>query len=167
MGPQMMEKCENGWTKVPKTRRIAVVALGVLFVYYEIYRWIPMGRWNGEANWPVHNDQFYPDIVIGLLLVWMISNFWRGRRVAMWVGVGLLTLWVVVHLSDWWIPYIVGTGPERADFYRFYSSRIQLLPSFGRHRPPDGGHAVLDGFVFLALASCLWASLKRVRIESR
>src|SRR2546429_3628702 len=62
----------------------------------------------------------------------------------MWIAVVLLSVWVAVHLHDWWIPYIGGTGPERDGFYSFYGNRTQVLPSFGRHRPPDGGHAVLD-----------------------
>jgi hypothetical protein len=96
----------------------------------------------------VHNDQFYPDIIIGLLLLWMVLSFRRQREVSMWIGAILSALWVAVHLSDWWIPYMVGTGSERDGFYRFYASRIQLLPTFGKHRPPDAGHAVLDFLVF-------------------
>jgi len=68
------------------SNRLAVVSTTVLFCYYEIYRWIPLGPWNGEPRWPVRNDQFYPDIVIGLLLLWMIwklyapTNCWHVDR---------------------------------------------------------------------------------------
>jgi len=77
----------------------------------------------------------------------------------MWIAVVLLSVWVAVHLHDWWIPYIGGTGPERDGFYSFYGNRTQVLPSFGRHRPPDGGHAVLDLFVFAAFLSALVSSV--------
>ena len=87
----------------------------------------------------------------GVLLLWMLSVFWRRRVVGMWIAVFLLVLWIGVHLSDWWIPYLRGTGLERRGFYRFYSSRTQILPVIGSHHPPDGGHAVLDFFVLLAL----------------
>lgn len=53
----------------PKLNKLAVGFLIALLIYYEFYRWIPLGVWNGEFHWPVHNDQFYPDVVIGLLLL--------------------------------------------------------------------------------------------------
>src|SRR2546429_2978292 len=155
------------------SRSLAVVCLTVLLVYYECYRWLPLGRWNGEFHWPVHNDQFYPDIVIGFLLLLMIASFTRPVRAGMWIGVALLALWTAVHLHDWWIPYLRGTGPERDGFYSFYAGRTQLLPTFGRHHPPDGGHAILDLWVFLAFASCLvsavaasWTAKHRVEGHS-
>ena len=140
----------------------AVLAIAALLGYYQIYRWIPLGAWNGQFDWPVRNDQFYPDIVIGLLLLWMLHSFWQVRRVGMWIGVGLLSLWIGVHLSDWWIPYVTGTGEERAGFYRFYGARIQILPTVGRHHPPDGGHAILDVLVLSALV-CTFATAVRCR----
>ena len=138
----------------------AVLSTSALFCYYELYRWIPWGAWNGEWRFPVHNDQFYPDIVIGVLLLAIICSFSYVRRVGMWIGVGLLALWVGVHLSDWWIPYVLGTGEERAGFYRFYGAHTQILPTIGRHHPPDGGHAVLDALVLAAFLSCLVAALR-------
>ncbi len=57
---------------MPKANKLAVVFIALLFGYYEIYRWVPLGAWNGEFYWPVKNDQFYPDIMIGLLLLWML-----------------------------------------------------------------------------------------------
>jgi len=145
--------------RIEKSCFLTVVRLTVLLVYYELYRWLPLGRWNGEFHWPVHNDQFYPDIVIGFLLLVMVVSFTRRLRPGMWIAVVLLSVWVAVHLHDWWIPYIGGTGPERDGFYSFYGNRTQVLPSFGRHRPPDGGHAVLDLFVFAAFLSALVSSV--------
>lgn len=147
---------------------MAIVFIALLFGYYEVYRWTPLGPWNGEFHWPVSNDQFYPDIVIGLLLLRMISTFWQRRIVGMRTGVSLLTLWFGVHLSDWWIPYLRGTGPEREGFYRFYSSRTQILPVIANHHPPDGGHAILDLFVLSAFIFGLWAAFvdRRNKIRS-
>jgi hypothetical protein len=64
--------------------KLTIFFIALLFVYYETYRWIPLGAWNGEFRWPVTNDQFFPDIVIGLLLVWSGYVFWAGRRKGMW-----------------------------------------------------------------------------------
>lgn len=143
--------------------RIAAISIALLFLYYEFYRWVPLGKWNGEFQWPVKNDQFYPDIVIGLLLLWMIWSFWNRWVAAMCVGTFLLALWIGVHLSDWWIPYVRGTGAEREGFYRFYASRTQILPVVGNHHPPDGGHTILDFFVLLAFITSVSALIVRRR----
>ncbi len=145
------------------SNRLAVVSTTVLFCYYEIYRWIPLGPWNGEPRWPVRNDQFYPDIVIGLLLLWMIWNFMHQRIVGMWIGTALLTLWIGVHLNDWWIPYARGTGVGRDGFYRFYSSRTQVLPVIGNHHPPDGGHTILDLLVLVVFVLSFAAAFANSR----
>ncbi len=145
--------------RTEKSRCLEVVCLTVLLVYYELYRWLPLGWWNGEFQWRVHNDQFYANIVIGFLLLLMIGSLTTLVRAGMWIGVFLLALWIIVHLHDWWIPCLRGTGPERDGLYFFYGSRTQILPSFGRHRPPNGGHAVLDLFVSTALVSCLVSSV--------
>lgn len=75
--------------------RQASLAIAVLLIYYEIFRWF-------------HNDQFWLDIVIGLLLCMMIWDFRKNHIVQMWVGVVALALWVAAHLQSWWIPYPFG-----------------------------------------------------------
>ncbi len=84
----------------------AVFLISLLLLYYEVYRWIPLGKWNWQFRWPVKNDQFYPDIVIGLLLTFFLAAFLRTWRAGMWVGVALLGLWACVHFFDWWLPYL-------------------------------------------------------------
>lgn len=140
-------------------RRVAVGCLGVLFVYYEVYRWVPLGRWNGESGFPVRNDQFVPDLVIGGLLLWFAWSFAKGRRVGMWVGAVMLSLWVAVHCMDWWIPY-ARSLPGNAGRYSFYAAHTQMLPVIGNHFPPDAGHAVLDLLVFPTCAVVIAALVR-------
>ena len=83
-----------------------MLLLSLLLLYYEVYRWVPLGRWNWQFRWPVQNDQFYQDIVIGLLLALFVTAFMRLWRMGMWLAVLLLGLWVGVHFFDWWLPYI-------------------------------------------------------------
>lgn len=130
-----------------RLNKAAAIGTGALFAYYEIYRWIPLGKWNWQFGFPVSNDQFYPDIVIGLLLLWFTWSLVKGRRTGIWAAAALLTLWVVVHCFDWWIPY-AKNNPHNAARYSFYQPRSQLLPAIGNHYPPDGGHAVLDFILF-------------------
>ena len=136
----------------------ATVALMALFTYYEVYRWVPLGRWNWQFAWPVNNDQFYPDIVIGVLLVWIAWSFARIRRVSMWIGTSLLALWTVVHLFDWWIPY-AKNSPDDQGRFSFYSQHTQIFPVIGDHYPPDAGHALLDFLLFPTLALALMATI--------
>jgi len=135
-----------------------------LFTYYEVYRWVPLGRWNWQFAWPVNNDQFYPDIVLGVLLVWIAWSFARIRRVSMWIGTSLLALWTVVHLFDWWIPY-AKNSPDNQGRFSFYSQHTQIFPVIGDHYPPDAGHAILDFLLFPTLALALRATIANLRTD--
>ena len=105
----------------------------------------------------MQNDQFYPDIVIGLLLMFFVVAFFRSWRPAMWSAVALLGLWVGVHFFDWWLPYMQNSASNYARF-SFYAPHTQLLPVIGHHYPPDGGHALLDFLLYPTWFVCLVAS---------
>ncbi len=139
--------------------KLATVCTGSLFLYYEVYRWVPLGKWNGQFKFPVINDQFYPDLIIGLLLLWFAWSFATRGTVGMWTAAALLALWVVIHLFDWWIPY-ARSLPQNIGRYHFYQQRTQVLPALGYHYPPDGGHAVLD---FILFPTCFIAVLATIR----
>src|SRR5437660_12812205 len=94
----------------------ATVSLTTLFAYYEVYRWIPLGPWNWQFAWPVNNDQFDPDIIIGLLLAWMAWTFARMRRVSMWIPSSLSALCTFFHVFDCWIHYESNTTNNHALF---------------------------------------------------
>jgi hypothetical protein len=136
--------------------QVAVFLLSLLLVYYEVYRWIPLGRWNWQFHWPVQNDQFYPDIVIGLLLTFFVVAFTCCWRIGRWIAVALLGLWVGVHFFDWWLPYLHNSAANYARF-SFYAPHTQVLPAIGNHYPPDGGHAVLDFILYPAWIAGLLA----------
>ena len=139
--------------------KLASVCMGTLFLYYEVYRWVPLRKWNGQFKFPVINDQFYPDLIIGLLLLWFAWSFATRRTVGMSTAAVLLTLWVVIHLFDWWIPY-ARSLPQNIGRYHFYQQRTQVLPALGYHYPPDAGHAVLDFILFptcfIAVLATIW-----------
>lgn len=147
----------------PSLGKLAAIWTGTLFLYYEIYRWVPLGRWNWQFAFPVTNDKFYPDIAIGILLLWCTYSFASRERVGMWTASALLSLWVVVHLNDWWIPY-ARSLPGNIGRYRFYQPHTQLLPVFGNHYPPDGGHALLDFILFPTTLVAIWATLRHTSL---
>ncbi len=62
--------------------RVAAALVALLFCYYEVFRWIPLARWNWQFSWPVVNDQFYPDIIIGGLLLLFVLVFFEELAVA-------------------------------------------------------------------------------------
>jgi hypothetical protein len=66
--------------------KLATVCTGTLFLYYEVYRWVPLGKWNWQFTFTVTNDQFFPDLLIGLLLLWFTWSFAARRRVGMWTA---------------------------------------------------------------------------------
>jgi hypothetical protein len=143
---------------VHRRSRIAACLLALLLLYYEAYRWVPLGRWNWQFHWPVQNDQFYPDIVIGILLLFFLAAFLRSWRAGRWIAVALLSLWAGVHFFDWWLPYLHSSASNYARF-SFYAPHTQILPVIGHHYPPDGGHAVLDFLLYPAWLTCLVAAL--------
>src|SRR6266568_2296548 len=86
-------------------RNYAYWSLVLLFFYYNIDRWTPLAKWNGEYHWPVHNDQFSLDLVVGVILLGAIFSFRRQFLPGMVLSTGLLGLWAYFHLQTWWIPY--------------------------------------------------------------
>jgi len=133
----------------------------VLFLYYNIDRWTPLGKWNGEYHWPVHNDQFYLDLVVGLIVLGAFLGFWLHARVAMILGTVLLGLWTYLHLQTWWLPYFQGvTSPRSMAFHEQFLAHTQVLPRYGSHIPPDAEHTFIDVFVFPTFLLCLIATIQ-------
>jgi len=140
-------------------RNYAIWSLILLFIYYEVDRWTPLGKWNGNYSWPVHNDQFYLDMIVGVVLLAVIFSFTSGFRTGMVFGTALLGLWVYFHLQSWWIPYLRGVkSPAAIAFHTQFLKHTQVLPRYGNHFPPDAEHMFIDMFVFPAFFVCLIAT---------
>jgi hypothetical protein len=126
-------------------------SLILLFLYYDIDRWIPLGNWNGEHHWPVQNVQSSLDILVGVVLLVAILSFRANFRPGMVLGVALLTVWVYFHVREWWVPYFHGvTSPRSIAFHASLLEHTQVLPRFGNHFPPDAEHTFIDFFLFPA-----------------
>jgi hypothetical protein len=137
-------------------RSYASWSLILLFLYYTVDRWTPLGGWNGNYTWPVHNDQFWLDIFVGMVLFGVILCFRLNFRTGMVLGTSLLGLWVYFHLESWWLPYFYGvTSPGAIAFHSQFLKHAQVLPRFGNHFPPDAEHTFIDVFVFPAFVLCL------------
>ena len=148
-------------------RNWTIWSLILLFTYYGLDRWIPLGRWNGEYGWPVHNEQAVLDIVVAGLLLGVIFSFRSKFRPGMVLGTALLGLWAYFHLRTWWIPYFQGvTKPQQFAFYERFLVHTQLLPRYGPHLPPDGEHIGIDLFVFPAFFLCLIATVRNLGMRA-
>ena len=54
-------------------------------------------------------------------------------------------IWLALQVKTWWVAYALGASDSWELVYRrVFSQSTQLLPSFGRHLPPDGMHLVLQ-----------------------
>jgi hypothetical protein len=59
--------------------------------------------------------------------------------------VAFYALWLALQIRSWWVPYIFGATESQAERYnKVLGQSTQLLPSFGRHLPPDGLHLVIQ-----------------------
>jgi len=142
-------------------RNYAYWSLLLLFVYYTVDRWTPLGNWNGEHYWPVQNVQSSLDIIVGVVLLGAILSFRSSFRPGMILGSGLLSLWTYFHLQAWWVPYFRGvTSPRSIAFHAQFLAHTQVLPRFGNHFPPDAEHTFIDFFLFPAFFFCLVATLR-------
>ena len=98
--------------------------------------------------------------------------FWfaysKGWRWLMWAGTFGYAIWLALQVKTWWVAYAFGASDSWARVYeRVFSHSTQLLPSFGRHLPPDGLHLVLQVLLTAVVVSAVVGLLKTsVRVDS-
>lgn len=148
--------------------RVALAAQVVLLLYFELCVLVPLGAWNAQPGMKA----FTPGNMVlggaiavaqGLLLLGMI----RQVRVLLWLGLLGDCIWLLLHGSSLWIPYIHGASPEYARMYqRVFGRTTKLLPNFGNHLAPDAMHIFIDVFL-IAVVVTLVLYLKSARIGGR
>ena len=166
-----------------KWLRASLVAQAVLACYFQAVQWLPLGDWNiqcpsgdeiacGLGNQGLSVPGFQPLSVLALegrlsardaiycagftLPFWI---FWfacsKGLRWLMWMQVAFYSVWMALQMG-WWVRYAYGMTDSQVERYqRVFGRSIQLLPSFGRHLPPDGLHLVLQMLLAAVLVSAL------------
>jgi hypothetical protein len=86
----------------------------------------------------------------GLLLAGMI---WRVR-VLLWLGLIGDSVWLLLHGTSLWRPYLLGASPEYAHMYqRVFGRGTKLLPNFGNHLAPDAMHVFIDVFLIAVIVT--------------
>ena len=158
--------------------RLSLFAQAILALYFQVIQWLPLGSWNYQpehsgltpfSNLPLSVLAVQGRLtaqaallVIGCVLPFAIFWFayFRGLRWLMWMQVGFYSVWMAVEMS-WWVLYAIGRSDSEVQRYqRIFGLSTQLLPSFGRHLPPDGVHLVLHILLAAVLVSAVVGLLK-------
>ncbi len=146
----------------------AFAAQIVLLVYFELCVLVPLGGWNDQ---PGMEQPFSPGNIMlggaiaGAQLLLLIGTIWRVKLL-LWLGLIGDTIWLILHGTSLWQPYIFGASPRYAAMYeRVFGRTTKLLPNFGNHLAPDGMHIFIDVFV-LAVIVTLVRYLRSLRTPS-
>ncbi len=149
--------------------RLSLFAQTILAIYFQTVQWIPLGNWNYQPEQsslsPFSNLPLSVLAVQGrltaptaLLVIWFLVPFAlfcfaysRRSWWLMWMPLGFYSVWIALEAS-WWVLYALGRSDSQVERYqRVFAPATQLLPSFGRHLPPDGAHFVLHILLFSVL----------------
>ncbi len=165
----------GGDVTTDKAMRRATVAQAMLVFYFQLVQWVPLGRWNQEpedlglnplSNLPLLSMATTGTLTAGaalLVLAFLLPfglfcvGYRRGSRVLMWLQVACYAGWAAIQMT-WWVLYAIGRTDDQVDRYqRVFGHSTQLLPSFGRHLPPDGAHLVLHALLVVVLLTTIAA----------
>jgi hypothetical protein len=147
-----------------RARRHSLIALAVLFAYYAIDRWLPLGAWNNAYGFPVDNDQAILDVIVLAVLAGTYAGVRAGWWPVMAIGVLLLGVWCYFHWTTWWAPYAFGVDtPGEIRWHEQFEAGLQLLPRAGDHIPPDAEHIGIDVCLVPATVLTLRALVTRLR----
>ena len=161
-----------------KPLRASVFAQAILAFYFQVIQWLPLGNWNYQPGFPplgiqaIHGHATAQDVLLMTAFVAPFVVFWfaysKGLRWLMWIGTCGYAVWLALEVKTWWVAYAFGATDSWLRIYqRVFSRSTQLLPSLGRHLPPDGMHLVLQvlltSVVVLAVVGLLKTS---VRVDS-
>jgi len=146
--------------------RVSLIAQAVLAGYFQAIQWFPLGRWNYQPGFTPFAIQLargggsagdflvLASFAIPFLLFWFACS--RGLEWLMWICTAGYAIWLALQIKTWWIAYVFGASDRWREVYgRVVSHATQLLPSFGRHLPPDGMHLVLQVLLVAVVASAV------------
>lgn len=154
--------------------RISLLAQVVLAVYFQLIVWLPLGKWNFQPGFePLlvqawNGTLAFADVGFALCFALPLLLFIPAyRRRLVWPAAVALAgygVWLVLQIRTWWVAYLFGASDDWVRTYdRVFSQSTKVLPSFGRHLPPDGVHFLLQIFILVAVISLSMILLNRMR----
>ena len=146
--------------------KASLISQALLALYFQAISWLPLGRWNYQPGHTplgveaIHGRASGQDVLLAAAFVAPFMVFWlafsRGWRWIMWVVTLGYGVWLALQIKTWWVAYLFGASDSWARVYqRVFSESTQLLPSSGRHLPPDGMHLVIQLLLTAAVASAV------------
>ena len=134
---------------------VSLLSQAILAGYFQAIQWLPLGRWNDQPGFTplgveaIHGRATAQDVLLMAAFVVPFAAFWftysKGLRWLMWICTLGYAIWLALQIKTWWVAYAFGASESWARVYqRVFSHSTQLLPSSGRHLPPDGMHLVLQ-----------------------
>ena len=135
--------------------RVSLFSQAILAGYFQAIQGLPLGRWNYQPGFtPLGVEAFHgrataQDVLLMAAFIVPFVAFWfaysKGLRWLMWICTLGYAIWLTLQIKTWWVAYAFGASESWARVYqRVFSHSTQLLPSSGRHLPPDGLHLVLQ-----------------------
>ena len=155
--------------------RASLVVQAILALYFQLIAWLPLGRWNYQPGFvplgveAARGHASAQDILLTaafalpFLVFWLA--YWKGWRWLMWIGTLGYASWLALQIKTWWVAYAFGASDSWVRTYqRVFSQSTQLLPSSGRHLPPDGMHLVIQLLLAATVVSAVIGLLRTGRV---
>jgi hypothetical protein len=150
---------------IPANVETVLVALQIFQVLHLAFHdWVPLGRLNDLRG--VRSQNTVRQLIVAtlinavpyaILLIYSLRYFhrpwphWLGE--ALWIAYGIL---FAGELLAWWIPWLFGTGPERAARYQAMFGNTHVLLPVRNGITPNTAHLVLHLATAATLVT-LWA----------
>jgi hypothetical protein len=151
--------------------RASLLSQAILAFYFQLIQWLPLGNWNYQPGFTplgveaIQGRASAQDILLvgtfmaPFLLFWFAYS--RGLRWLMWICAAGYAIWLTLQVKTWWVAYALGASDSWMKVYqRVFSHSTQLLPSFGRHLPPDGMHLVIHVLLVVVVVSAVIGLVK-------
>jgi hypothetical protein len=157
-----------------KWLKASLFTQAILALYFQAIGWLPLGRWNYQPGFTplgveaIHGRATAQDVLLMAAFAAPFVVFWlaysRGSRWLMWIGTVGYAIWLALQVKTWWVAYAFGASDSWERVYqRVFSHSTQLLPSFGRHLPPDGMHLILQVLLTAAVVCAVVGLLRSSR----
>jgi hypothetical protein len=161
-----------------KWLRASLWSQAILALYFQLIQWLPLGSWNYQPGFTplgaeaIQGRATASDILFVTAFMAPFVVFWfaysRHLRWLMWSCVFGYAIWLALQVKTWWVAYAFGASDSwMAVYRRVFSHSTQLLPTFGRHLPPDGMHLLLHVLLTATVVSAVIGLLKTpARVDS-
>lgn len=151
--------------------RVSLFSQAILAGYFQVIQWLPLGGWNYQPGFTplgveaIHGRATVRDVLLMVAFMLPFAAFWyayaKALRWLMWICTLGYATWLALQIKTWWASYVFGASESwERTYQRVFSHATQLLPSFGRHLPPDGMHLVLQLLLMTVVLSAVVGLLR-------